>query len=80
MEKLKCEICLKEYEQEIIFDYKLNKISCISCIKFHNQPERSKREDLKWFGMKGEIRKDGLCYFEDGRIVDPSKPIKDAVL
>lgn len=44
------------------------------------QPERSKREDIKWFGMKAEIKQDGLCYFEDGRVINPSQTIDDAVL
>ncbi len=80
MEKLKCEICLKEYEQEIIYSYDLKKIACIPCIKIHTQPERSKREDIKWFGMKAKIKQDGLCYCEYGTIIDPSQPIDDAVL
>jgi hypothetical protein len=45
-----------------------------------SQPERSKREDIKWFGVKAEIKQDGLCYFEDGTVIDPSQPIDDAVL
>ncbi len=39
IDKLKCEICFKEYKQEIIFSYKLNKIACIPCIKMHCQPD-----------------------------------------
>ena len=35
---------------------------CDSCRK------RLNPEDVKDFGMKAEIREDGLCYFEDGRI------------
>jgi len=38
------------------------------------QPERLNPEDKNWFGMKAEI-KDGLCYFEDGTVVDLSQPI-----
>ena len=54
------------------------KFLCKSCT--HNQPERSKREDINYYGMKAEINNDGLCYFEDGRIIDPSQMIDDAVL
>lgn len=36
----------------------------------------SKEETKTWFGMKAEMR-DGLCYFEDGTIIDPSQPIND---
>ena len=75
MDKLKCEICLKEYEQAIVFSYELNKIACIPCIRTHNQPERLNPEDKNWFGMKAEIKQDGLCYFEDGTVIDPSQPI-----
>jgi hypothetical protein len=44
------------------------------------QPERSKREDINYYGMKAEIKEDGLCYLEDGKIIDPSQLIDDAVL
>lgn len=37
------------------------------------------REDGS-FGMKAEVREDGLCYFEDGRIIDPSQIIDDVEL
>jgi hypothetical protein len=36
--------------------------------------ERTSEKDVKNFGMKAEI-KDGLCYFEDGRIFDLSQEI-----
>ena len=42
---------------------------CDSCRK------RLNPEDVKDFGMKAEIREDGLCYCEDGRIFDLSQPI-----
>jgi hypothetical protein len=47
----------------------------LDLIKRHRQPERLNPEDKNWFGMKAEIRKDRLCYFEDGTIVDPTQPI-----
>lgn len=54
---------------------------CYELCKQHHQPERSKREDCdKYFGMKAEFKSDGLCYFEDGKILDPNQPIADAVL
>lgn len=34
-------------------------------------------EDINYYGMKAEIKQDGLCYFEDGRVIDPSKIIDD---
>jgi len=34
-------------------------------------------EDKNWFGMKAEIKEDGLCYFEDGTIIDLSKPVEE---
>jgi hypothetical protein len=37
--------------------------------------ERLSPEDKNWFGMKAEIKENGLCYFEDGKISDPSQPI-----
>ena len=37
MEKLTCQICLKEYDQDIIFSYVLNTIACIPCIKIHEK-------------------------------------------
>jgi len=54
---------------------------CTPCIDNWLQPERSKREDAnKWFGMKAEFKQDGLCYLEDGRVIDPNQVISDAVL
>ncbi len=40
----------------------------------NNQPERLNPKDIKYFGMKAEV-KDGLCYFEDGTIIDLSQEI-----
>jgi hypothetical protein len=42
---------------------------------FKNQPERLNPEDKNWFGTKAIVKQDGLCYFEDGTIIDPSQPI-----
>lgn len=57
---------------------------CSGCSKISDaypyHRERSKREDINYFGIKAEIRQDGLCYFEDGRIIDLSQIIDDAVL
>jgi len=47
MKTLKCEICEKEYEQEIIYSYELGKIACIPCIKAHSHPARDKPEEYK---------------------------------
>lgn len=40
--------------------------------RFESSPIR----DTIWFGMKAVMR-DGLCYFEDGTIIDPSQPIDE---
>ena len=45
--------------------------------KEKSQPDNSKQEDNKYFGMKAEIRQDGLCYFEDGIVIDPSQLIDE---
>jgi hypothetical protein len=83
-----CERCLEEYDEGEIYPSKyFNKLFCIPCEKeyemrfkqfriefMNNQAERLNPKDKNWFGMKAEIR-EGLCYFEDGTIIDPSKPI-----
>ena len=38
-----------------------------------NTKDRSK----EFYGMKAEIREDGLCYFEDGTVIDPNQFIED---
>lgn len=30
------------------------------------------KEEKKWYGMEAEVREDGLCYFQDGTIIDLS--------
>jgi hypothetical protein len=40
-----------------------------------NQPERSKREDLPKWAARAVMMPDGLCYFEDGTIIDSKQPI-----
>lgn len=27
----------------------------------------------EWFGVKAEIKEDGLCYFENGSVIDPAQ-------
>lgn len=65
------------------FGHKYRSFNIIMCPVCNEplQPERSKREDFdKYFGMKAEFKQDGLCYFEDGHVIDPNQPIEDAVL
>jgi hypothetical protein len=40
-----------------------------------HQSERSEREGVNYFGMKAEFKSDGLCYLENGKIIDPDQPI-----
>ncbi len=37
------------------------------------QIERSRREDINYFAMKAEFKEDGLCYFENGQVIDPNQ-------
>jgi hypothetical protein len=46
----------------------------------YGQPERSKREDINWYGMKAIIDSEGICHFENGISKDLNQPIDDAVL
>ncbi len=68
------EIIRKHYEMKLLWNCKrlMNKNGKIE--EIYVQPERLNPEDKNWFGMKAEMR-DGLCYFEDGTIIDPSQPI-----
>ena len=31
------------------------------------------RSNMQYYGMKAEIKEDGLCYLDDGTIIDPSQ-------
>lgn len=53
-------------------EYEIN--FCPLCGK-NLRPERLNPEGKNWFGMKAEFKEDGLCYFEDGTVIDPSQPI-----
>ncbi len=46
---------------------------CLNCMP-SMQPERTSEKDVEYFGMKAEI-KNGLCFLEDGTILDLSQEI-----
>lgn len=70
-EYFKCRECKSDHcEIRLIYDSN-DYLLCTKC------RERLNPKDKNWFGMKAEFKEDGLCYFEDGTIIDPSQPIDD---
>lgn len=43
----------------------------------HRPEKRKEKEPKEFYGTKAEIRSDGLCYEDDGRVIDPQQYIGD---